>query len=92
MAANGEGGTVFHELNHIFEQYEDIYTVLIDDRSVVTFEIPRVAGRRPSRNSVLSLLDNTVTNLDKGSAAYAWIERWKMHGSSSSNEQGYAIS
>jgi len=44
MAANGERGTVFHVLNLITEQYEDIYTVLIDDRSVVTFEIPRAAG------------------------------------------------
>ncbi|MBR0719348.1 hypothetical protein [Bradyrhizobium liaoningense] len=44
MAANGERGTVFHVLGHILEQYEDIYTVLIDDRSVVTFEIPRTAG------------------------------------------------
>ncbi|MHC2333500.1 hypothetical protein [Bradyrhizobium sp. USDA 4454] len=44
MAANGERGTVFHLLSHIREQYEDIYTVLIDDRSVVTFEIPRAAG------------------------------------------------
>lgn len=44
MAANGEGGTVFHVLNHISEQYEDIYTALIDDRTVVTFEIPRAAG------------------------------------------------
>jgi hypothetical protein len=44
MAANGERGTVFHVLNHIPEQYEDIYTVLVDDRSVVTFEIPRAAG------------------------------------------------
>lgn len=44
MAANGERGTVFHVLNHIMEQYEDIYTVLIDDRSVVTFEIPRTAA------------------------------------------------
>lgn len=44
MTANGERGTVFHVLNHIPEQYEDIYTVLIDDRSVVSFEIPRTAG------------------------------------------------
>ncbi|MBR1176137.1 hypothetical protein JQ617_19435 [Bradyrhizobium sp. KB893862 SZCCT0404] len=44
MAANGERGAVFHVLNHIPEQYEDIYTVLIDDRSVVTLEIPRAAG------------------------------------------------
>jgi hypothetical protein len=44
MAANGLRGTVFHVLNNIPEQYEDIYTVLIDDRSVVTFEIPRTAG------------------------------------------------
>src|SRR6187402_613138 len=44
LAANGERGTVFHVLKHIPEQYEDIYTVLIDDRSIVTFEVPRAAG------------------------------------------------
>jgi hypothetical protein len=44
MAANGLRGTVFHVLNNIPEQYEDIYTVLIDDRSVVTFDIPRTVG------------------------------------------------
>lgn len=56
MAANGERGTVFHVLNHIPEQYEDIYTVLIDDRSVVTFEIPRAAGALTVREiSVFSL-------------------------------------
>ena len=56
MAANGERGTVFHVLNHIQEQYEDIYTVLIDDRSVVTFEIPRAAGAMTVKElSVFSL-------------------------------------
>jgi hypothetical protein len=44
MAANGVRGTVFHMLDHIQEQYEEIYTVLVDDRSVVTFEVPRTAG------------------------------------------------
>jgi hypothetical protein len=44
MRANGVVGTVFHVLKWIPEQYEDVYTVLIDDRSVVTFEIPRTAG------------------------------------------------
>lgn len=31
-------------LEHIIEQYEDLYTVLVDDGSVVTFEVPRTAG------------------------------------------------
>jgi hypothetical protein len=56
LAANGEHGTVFHYLDHIPEQFEDIYTVLIDDRSVVTFEIPRTAGARAVKElSVFSL-------------------------------------
>ena len=45
MAANGVRGTVFHVLSHIPEQYEELYTVLVDDRSVVTFEVPRTAGK-----------------------------------------------
>lgn len=56
MAANGGHGTVFQVLNHIPEQYEDIYTVLIDDRTVVSFEISRAAGAMTIKElSVFSL-------------------------------------
>lgn len=34
-------GSVYHVLGHINEQYEDIYTILVDDQSVLQFEVPR---------------------------------------------------
>jgi hypothetical protein len=37
----GPKGLVYHLLAHIIEQGEDIYTVLIDDHSVVCFELSR---------------------------------------------------
>ena len=41
MAAGGAAGSVFHVLRHIPEQGEDLYTILVDDRMVVHFEVPR---------------------------------------------------
>jgi len=52
----------FRMLDHIPEQFEDINTVRVDDRSVVTFEVPRTAGTLPSKSSVFLRLLNTVTN------------------------------
>jgi hypothetical protein len=39
----GVRGTVFQILKHIPEQGEDLYTVLVDDRLVVEFEVSRTA-------------------------------------------------
>ncbi|MGJ4915697.1 hypothetical protein [Bradyrhizobium oligotrophicum] len=35
------GGSTYHVLTHIPEQCEDVYTILIDDHSVASFEVPR---------------------------------------------------
>ncbi|MGJ5140164.1 hypothetical protein ACQR1V_19415 [Bradyrhizobium oligotrophicum] len=39
------GGSIHHVLWHIPEQAEDVYTILVDDHSVVSFDVPR--GRDP---------------------------------------------
>lgn len=44
MAQNGATGAVFHVLGHIPEECEDLYTVLVDGRLVVEFEVPRLPG------------------------------------------------
>ncbi|MGJ5092390.1 hypothetical protein ACQR18_09950 [Bradyrhizobium oligotrophicum] len=39
------GGSIHHVLWHIPEQAEDVYTILVDDHSVVSFDVAR--GRDP---------------------------------------------
>ncbi|MBD9647629.1 hypothetical protein IB267_04595 [Ensifer sp. ENS09] len=41
LAADGVSGAVVHVLKHVSEQGEDIYTLLVDDRLVASFEVPR---------------------------------------------------
>lgn len=43
MEANDVRGSVFHVLNHTPEQAEDLYTVLVDDRLIVSLKVPRSA-------------------------------------------------
>ncbi|WP_316231572.1 hypothetical protein [Bradyrhizobium sp. SZCCHNR1051] len=38
------GGSTCHVLRHIPEQGEDVYTILIDDHTVVSFDAPRGGG------------------------------------------------
>lgn len=40
-----EGCSVFHVMNQIPEQTEDLYTLLCDDEFVISFEVPR--GKLP---------------------------------------------
>lgn len=40
----GQDGAVFHSLRWIPDQYEDFYTILVDDRIVVKFEVDRKLG------------------------------------------------
>jgi hypothetical protein len=61
MAANGVCGTVFHMLDHIPEQFEDIYTVL-----VVTFEVPRTAGTLTVEEFCVSPLAQYRNELGQG--------------------------
>jgi len=35
------GGSIHHVLRFIPEQAEDVYTILVDDHSVVSFDVPR---------------------------------------------------
>lgn len=52
------GGSVYHCLAHTPEQYEDLLVILVDDRAVVRFELPRGAGARlPAEIHVWSLED-----------------------------------
>ncbi|WP_141683874.1 hypothetical protein [Rhizobium sp. AC27/96] len=37
----GVAGSVFHILNEVLEQGEDLYTLLCDDQLVISFEVPR---------------------------------------------------
>jgi hypothetical protein len=40
----GATGSIYSVLQHIVEHSEDIWTILVDDHSVVRFEIPRRNG------------------------------------------------
>jgi hypothetical protein len=40
LASLGFGGRVFHLLVDVPEQYEDIYVVMIDAETIVSFEVP----------------------------------------------------
>jgi hypothetical protein len=49
MTTLGIRGTVFHAIRAIPEQYEDEYTILVDAKLVVHFELPRgVPDPRPT--------------------------------------------
>jgi hypothetical protein len=37
----GISGSVFHVVEHVVDQGEDLYTLLCDDQLVVSFEVPR---------------------------------------------------
>ena len=41
------GGSVYHVLADTPSQMEDVLAVLVDDRAVVAFELPRQAGASP---------------------------------------------
>lgn len=39
-----QSGSVYHVLVHTPDQFEDLYVILVDDHSVVSFELARGAG------------------------------------------------
>ncbi|MGJ4926906.1 hypothetical protein ACQR1I_02770 [Bradyrhizobium sp. HKCCYLS2038] len=38
------GGSIYHVLRQIPEQCEEVYTILVDDHTVVGFDVPRGSG------------------------------------------------
>lgn len=52
------GGSIFHCLTHTPEQYEDLLVILVDDRMVVRFELPRhLPSPSPTEVEIRSLAD-----------------------------------
>ena len=50
------GGSIHHVLGYIPEQAEDVYTILVDDHSVVSFDVPR--GASHAQSTAVQLLGN----------------------------------
>ena len=68
MEANGVHGSVFHILGHVPEQGEDEYVVLVDDRSVVEFEVPRGTPRPVAEEFHVSPLADYRRKMGQGKA------------------------
>lgn len=66
IEANGAGGKIFHLLDRLPEQYEDLYTVLVDDRLVVRFEVPRTTESRTVRDFRIAQIAQYRNELGQG--------------------------
>jgi hypothetical protein len=66
MAANGASGAIFHVLAHTPSQLEDIYAILIDDRLVAAFEVPRTAGALTAEEFCITPLAQYRNELGQG--------------------------
>jgi hypothetical protein len=66
IKANGTAGSIFQLLAQIPEQGEDLYTVLVDDLSVLTFEVDRISDNPVAREFRSSPLARYRDELGQG--------------------------